>query len=92
MSYRQDLDREDARLAGMAFDAILRNLGVIGEAVRDLPESYLAAHPGVPWHAIAGLRNVIVHEYFHIERSLIVDIVDDQLHVLQAVVQESRSD
>jgi len=35
--------------------------------------------PEVPWASIAGLRNVVVHEYFRIEPELIIDIIDGQL-------------
>lgn len=54
-------------------DAILRNLAVIGEAVKALPEESIAAMPEVPWASIAGLRNVVVHEYFRIDPDIIVD-------------------
>jgi uncharacterized protein with HEPN domain len=33
----------------------------------------------VPWAAIAGLRNVVVHEYFRVDREVILDIVENQL-------------
>lgn len=62
----------------MAYDAVLRNLGVIGEAVRALPPETRDAMPDVPWASIAGLRN-IVHEYFRVNPELILDIVDHQL-------------
>lgn len=66
-------------LASMAYDAVLRNLAVIGEAVRSLPAETRDAMPDVPWSAIAGLRNVVVHEYFRVNPDLIIDIVDNQL-------------
>jgi uncharacterized protein with HEPN domain len=65
--------------ASMAYDAVLRNLAVIGEAVRSLPSETRDAMPEVPWVAIAGLRNVVVHEYFRVNPDLILDIVDHQL-------------
>jgi uncharacterized protein with HEPN domain len=43
----------------MAFDAILRNLAVIGEAVRALPDETISSTPSVPWTSIAGLRNIV---------------------------------
>ena len=52
---------------------------MIGEAVRALPESELSQIDGVPWAAIAGLRNVVVHEYFRVQPALVVEIVDDEL-------------
>ncbi|WP_131104912.1 HepT-like ribonuclease domain-containing protein [Ornithinimicrobium sufpigmenti] len=76
-NYTQHLDSEDLR--AMAYDAVLRNLAVIGEAVRALPSETRDRAPEVPWGAIAGLRNVVVHEYFRIDAELILDIVDNQL-------------
>jgi uncharacterized protein with HEPN domain len=63
-------------LASMAYDALLRNLAVIGEAVRSLPSETREAMPDVPWASIAGLRNIVVHEYFRVTPDLILDIVD----------------
>lgn len=66
-------------LTAMAYDAVLRNLAVIGEAVRALPVETRDRVPDVPWAAIAGLRNIVVHEYFRIDRDLVLDIVENQL-------------
>lgn len=66
-------------LASMAYDAVLRNLAVIGEAVRSLPDTTRERMPDVEWAAIAGLRNIVVHEYFRVNPELITDIVDQQL-------------
>lgn len=75
--YTQHLGSGD--LQGMAYDAVLRNLAVIAEAVRVLPSETRDRAPEVPWGAIAGLRNVVVHEYFRVDAELILDLVDNQL-------------
>lgn len=62
-----------------AYCAVLRNLAVIGEAVRSLPSESRDRMPDVTWSAIAGLRNIVVHEYFRVNPDLIIDIVDRQL-------------
>jgi len=82
--YRPHLDDSDGRIAAMAYDAVLRNLAVIGEAVRALPDAETAQMPGVQWAAIAGLRNIVIHEYFRIDPSLVVDILDNELQPLAA--------
>ncbi len=51
----------------------------LGEAVRALPVETRDRIPDVPWAAIAGLRNVVVHEYFRVDREVILDIVENQL-------------
>lgn len=63
----------------MAYDAVLRNLAVIGEAVRTLPVETRDTIPEIPWASIAGLRNVVIHEYFRVDPGLIIDIIDNQL-------------
>ncbi|MFZ4894987.1 DUF86 domain-containing protein [Plantibacter sp. Mn2098] len=69
------------------FDAVLRNLAVIGEAVRALQDGEKDFAPEIPWASIAGLRNVVVHEYFRIDRLLIVDVLDNELVPLRAAIE-----
>lgn len=75
--YEQYLRSDE--FGSMAYDAVLRNLGVIGEAVRALPPEARDAMPEVPWASIAGLRNIVIHEYFRVNPDLILDIVEHQL-------------
>lgn len=63
--------------AAMAFDATLRNVAVIGEAVRALPEVTTRAMPDIPWASIAGLRNLVVYEYFRVDYAAIIDIAEN---------------
>lgn len=77
ITYREHLD--SAELGSMAYDAVLRNLAVVGEAVKSLPDEFKQKHSDTPWISIAGLRNVVVHEYFRVNPDLIRDIVDNQL-------------
>jgi uncharacterized protein with HEPN domain len=80
ISYRDYLDSADH--STMAYDAVLRNLAVIGEAVRALPSEFKAERPLTPWASIAGLRNIVIHEYFRVNLDLIRDIVDNDLTAL----------
>ncbi|MBS44863.1 MAG: nucleotidyltransferase [Nocardioides sp.] len=73
----------------MAYDAVLRNLAVIGEAVRTLPSEVKDARPDVAWPAIAGLRNVVIHEYFKVNPAIIRDIVDNHLVPLREALTQS---
>ena len=80
--YAPHLRSDDLR--EMAYDAPLRNLAVIGEAVRSLPVETRDAMPDVPWASIAGLRNVVVHEYFRANPDV---ILDNQLAGLAAAIR-----
>ncbi|HER20227.1 MAG TPA: DUF86 domain-containing protein [Chromatiales bacterium] len=52
-------------------DAVLRQLQVLGEAARKVSSALRDAHPEVPWHKIAGMRNKVVHEYFVVDLEVV---------------------
>ena len=64
-------------------DAVLRNLEVIGEAVKMLPEEVRSRGRDVEWKKIAGLRDILIHRYFGIDLEIIWDVVRNQLPVLR---------
>jgi len=52
-------------------DAVVHNLGIIGEAAGRLPESVRQTHADIPWDEIRGLRNIVIHEYFGVSKEII---------------------
>jgi len=52
-------------------DIITRRLEIIGEAVKNLPDSFRKKYPVIPWKKIAGMRNILVHEYFEVDVDLV---------------------
>ena len=67
-------------------DAVIRNLEIIGEASRQMPEDFKQSHQTIPWHQIAGLRNRIVHDYFGIDQELIWQIVSIEIPILKQFI------
>ena len=67
-------------------DAVLRNLEVMGEAAKRLDEAYRAAHPDVPWRALAGLRDVLIHQYEGVDLERVWAIVQNQLPKLKEAI------
>ena len=45
-------------------DAVLRNLEIMGEAVKNIPLDFRKRYPEIPWKKIAGMRDILIHEYF----------------------------
>jgi uncharacterized protein with HEPN domain len=69
-------------------DAVVRNLEVLGEAARQLPDDFTSQHPDVPWYQIAGLRNRIVHDYFDLDLNIIWQIIHHDLPQLKARLEK----
>ncbi len=69
-------------------DAVIRNLEVIGEAAKQLPVEALARHEEIDWRKIAGLRDILIHQYFGIDVSILADVVSTKLPDLKASLQE----
>lgn len=68
-------------------DAVVRNLEVIGEAVKNLPEDLRAQHAAVEWKKIAGLRDILIHEYFGLDVEIVWDIVQNKVPALDREVR-----
>src|SRR3954468_22805313 len=69
-------------------DAVVRNLEILGEATRQMPEDFMALHPEVPWRQVAGLRNRIVHDYFGLDLEMIWEVVRHDLPRLQTLLEQ----
>ena len=79
--------REQFFADSMVRDAVLRNLEIIGEAVKNLSLDKRASHPEVPWSQIAGLRDVLIHQYFGVDLVLIWEIVQNRLPALRRTTE-----
>lgn len=74
----------------IAFDSILHNLFVIGEAVKALPPDLLESEPGMPWSEIAAMRDIIGHHYHRVVPAVIHRTVQVDLGPLEVTVNRLR--
>ncbi len=73
--YIKDLTRELFEKEEVVVDAVLRNLELLGEASRKLPEDFKTKHSEIPWKKVIGLRNIVIHEYAEIDFDIIWEII-----------------
>lgn len=66
-SYTADLSQKEFEENELVQDAVLRQLQVLGEAVKRLSEEVRGTHDHVPWRKIAGMRDKVVHDYMGID-------------------------
>jgi uncharacterized protein with HEPN domain len=65
--YSEGLTEEELRRSVDSQDKIIRRIEIIGEAVKNLPDEVKRKHPEIPWRDIAGMRDVVVHQYFGVD-------------------------
>jgi len=76
----------------MIQDGVIRNLEVIGEAVKNLPPHLKRRHPKIPWRSITALRNVLIHEYFGVDLEIVWRVVQRRIPALKAHVSTMLGD
>ena len=81
--YTEGLSIEQLKKNTLVLDGVVRNLEVIGEAAKNIPIQIREKHPEVEWRKIAGLRDVLAHEYFRIDLEVVWDIIKRNLPALE---------
>lgn len=64
-------------------DAVVRNLSIIGEAVRNIPKEIKIKIPDVAWKEIKGMRNKVIHEYFGIDEEILWKTIQEDIPVFK---------
>ena len=84
LSYSQFIQRK------IVSDAVIKNLEIIGEAVKRLPLDVKMLHPEVDWKKIAGFRDILIHEYAAVDLSIVWDVVKNKLPSLNQLVKKIK--
>lgn len=92
----QAIERIESFIDGMDYDAfveddktlsaVVRKLEIIGEAVKQLPDSFKQQRPTIPWKQIAGMRDKLIHFYFGVDPLLVWQTVENRLPELKAAI------
>lgn len=73
-------------------DAVIRQLEIIGEATRNLSPEFRARHTQVPWRRIAGLRDVLIHDYMGVRLPAVWEVTKADLPVLKKQIEDILAD
>ena len=92
LRFTEGLDLAAFTSQEMAYDAVLRNLEIIGEAAKGIPPRMRDRYPDVDWRGIAGLRDILAHAYFGLDNDTLWDIVRNKVPVLLVQVRRIRKE
>lgn len=82
------LSKEDFLKSVPMQDAVVRRLEIIGEAVKNLPIEFRDNYPKIPWSKIAGMRDLLIHEYFSVDTDLVWSTAKNDLLSLKEQIKE----
>lgn len=96
LEYTDGLSFDEFKSSNLKTDAVIRNLEIIGEASKNVPDKIKKSYSEIPWKQMYGLRNLVVHEYFGIDYENIWKIISDDLpknyQDLGVVIEKEKKD
>jgi len=92
LRFTSGLNQEQLAEQELVMDAVLRNIEIIGEATKNLPDDVRARMPGVEWKKIAGMRDWVSHVYFRVDPDIVWDAVENKVPQLLRTVQAFKDE
>lgn len=90
--YTQTFNEQDFLANTQLQDAVLRRLEIMGEAVKSIPQAFRDKYPDIPWKKIAGLRDVLIHEYFGVNMRRAWKVAKQDIFVLGDELKKVKKD
>ena len=81
-TYTKGVSRDEFAQHGIIYDAAIRNVELLGEAARQLPDEIRSLSPEIDWSKIIAVRNILIHAYFGLDDDILWDILQNKIEPL----------
>jgi len=88
--YTKGKSKADFLASKQLQDAVIRRIEIIGEAAKNLSGDIKDKYAGIPWKRIAGMRDILIHEYFGIDLELAWKVVETEISGLKRNLNEVK--
>jgi len=86
--YIKSIDEKEFFNNSQLQDAIFRRLEIIGEATKNIPQPFRNKYPNIPWKQIAGMRDVLIHEYDSVDIDRIWQVAKNDVPKLKQKIKK----
>ena len=90
--FSKGITKEELSINKMKQSAILRQIEIIGEAVKNIPNDFRSKYSNVEWKKIAGTRDKMIHDYFGVDLKIVWDTVKEDLPKLKKQIESIIKD
>jgi uncharacterized protein with HEPN domain len=88
--FTRGMDYESFAADKKTVNAVIRSLEVLGEATKHIPASFRRKHPEIPWTRMAGMRDVLIHDYMRVDLRTVWNAVRERLPELMHMFEEEK--
>lgn len=91
-SFSRGLSKEEFKTNKLKQNAIIRSLEVIGEATKNIPDSFRKKYPEVEWKKIAGFRDILIHAYFGITLERVWNVIKEDMPAIKEKIKNIKTE
>ncbi len=88
LEYTKDLNKQEFSRNNLVQDAVIRNFEIIGEATKKVSNDYKQVYYDIPWKAMSGMRDKLIHDYIGVDIAVIWKTIKEDLPPLKKKLED----